>query len=62
QAGIATRGRWRAASVMVARGEFSIVVAELGVASNLHPSIGPVAATYVLLLAITAPLAARQLR
>lgn len=39
QAGIATRGRWRAASVMVARGEFSIVVAELGVASNLHPSI-----------------------
>lgn len=62
RAGIATRGRWRAASVMVARGEFSIVVAELGVASNLHPSIGPVAAAYVLLLAITAPLAARQLR
>ncbi len=62
QAGIASRGRWRAASMMVARGEFSIVVAELGVASNLHPSIGPVAATYVLLLAITAPLAARQFR
>ncbi|MDQ3932885.1 MAG: cation:proton antiporter [Actinomycetota bacterium] len=62
RAGVAPRGRWRAASVLVARGEFSIVVAELGVASNLHPSIGPVAATYVLLLAITAPLAARQLR
>ncbi len=62
QAGIASRGRWRAASMMVARGEFSIVVAELGVASNLHPSIGPVAATYVLLLAITAPLVARQFR
>lgn len=62
QAGIASRGRWRAASVLLARGEFSIVVAELGVASNLHPSIGPVAATYVLLLAITAPLAARQFR
>ncbi|MDP8960786.1 MAG: cation:proton antiporter [Actinomycetota bacterium] len=62
RAGVASRGRWRAASVLMARGEFSIVVAELGVASNLHPSIGPVAATYVLLLAISGPLAARQFR
>ncbi len=62
RAGVASRGRWRAASVLMARGEFSIVVAELGVASTLHPSLGPVAATYVLLLAISAPLAARQFR
>ncbi|MDP9021972.1 MAG: cation:proton antiporter [Actinomycetota bacterium] len=57
--GVGPAGRRRAAAVLVARGEFSIVIAELGVASGLDIGIGPVAAAYVLLLAIAGPLAAR---
>lgn len=62
RAGIGAGGRRRATALLAARGEFSIVVAELGVAAGLHPMIGPTAATYVLLMAIAAPLAARALR
>jgi CPA2 family monovalent cation:H+ antiporter-2 len=60
--GIGPRGRRRAGSVLLARGEFSIVIAEIGVASGLEPAIGPLAAAYVLLLAITGPVAARLVR
>lgn len=62
RAGIGPAGRRRATALLAARGEFSIVVAELGVAAGLHPMIGPTAATYVLLMAIAAPLTARMLR
>lgn len=62
RAGVGVGGRRRAAAVLVARGEFSIVVAELGVAAQLHPLIGPTAVTYVLLLAVAGPLIARQFR
>ncbi|MGH3441463.1 MAG: cation:proton antiporter, partial [Nitriliruptorales bacterium] len=61
-AGVGRAGRRRAAAVLVARGEFSIVIAELGVAAGLDAGIGPVAATYVLLLAVAGPLAARAVR
>lgn len=62
RAGVGAGGQRRAAALLTARGEFSIVIAELGVAAGLHPLIGPTAAAYVLLLAITSPLAARQVR
>ncbi|MEU6347416.1 cation:proton antiporter [Streptomyces sp. NPDC046977] len=57
RAGIHTRGRLRAGGTLVARGEFSIVIAGLAVASQ--PRIGPLATAYVLILVIAGPLAAR---
>jgi K+:H+ antiporter subunit KhtU len=59
RAGIATPGQLRAGAVLVARGEFSIVIAGLAVAAGLHPQLGPLAATYVLLLAVAGPILAR---
>jgi CPA2 family monovalent cation:H+ antiporter-2 len=57
--GVATRGRFRAGGALVARGEFSIVIAGLGVAAGVEPQLGPLAAAYVLLMAIAGPIAAR---
>jgi CPA2 family monovalent cation:H+ antiporter-2 len=42
---------------LVARGEFSIVIAGLG--AGLEPRLGPLAAAYVLLLAVAGPILAR---
>lgn len=61
RAGVGERGRRRAGWVIVARGEFSIVIAGLAVAAGLEPKLGPLAATYVLLLAIVGPLATHLL-
>lgn len=55
--GIDKRGRLRAGMELVARGEFSIVIAGLGVA--IEPRLGPLSAAYVLFLAITGPFLAR---
>ncbi|MBW3546693.1 MAG: cation:proton antiporter [Actinobacteria bacterium] len=57
--GIARPGRLRAGTALIARGEFSIVIAGLGVSAGIEPALGPVAAAYVLLLAIAGPVAAR---
>jgi CPA2 family monovalent cation:H+ antiporter-2 len=43
---------------LVARGEFSIVIAGLGVSAGLEPQLGALAATYVLLMAIVGPILA----
>jgi K+:H+ antiporter subunit KhtU len=59
RAGIGRRGRIRAGVVLIARGEFSIVIAGLAVAAGAEPELGPLAATYVLVLAVVGPLAAR---
>ncbi len=59
RAGIAGRGRWRAGGALVARGEFSIVIAGLAVASGIEPALGPLATAYVLLLVVIGPLTAR---
>lgn len=58
-AGVGRRGRIRAGSALIARGEFSVVIAGLAVAGGAEPDLGPLAATYVLLLAIAGPIAAR---
>jgi monovalent cation:H+ antiporter-2, CPA2 family len=55
--GIDKRGRLRAGMELVARGEFSIVIAGLGVA--LEPRLGSISAAYVLIMAILGPLLAR---
>ncbi|WP_079032554.1 cation:proton antiporter [Streptomyces specialis] len=57
RAGIGPRGRMRAGGALVARGEFSIVIA--GLASASEPRIAPVATAYVLILVIVGPFAAR---
>lgn len=55
--GIDVSGRLRAGAELVARGEFSIVIAGLGVAAE--PQLGPLSAAYVLLMAIAGPVLAR---
>lgn len=57
RAGIDRRGCLRAGTALVARGEFSIIIAGLG--GGIEPQLGPLSATYVLLLAIFGPLLAR---
>ena len=60
RAGVDHRGRLRAGAALVARGEFSIVIAGLGIA--VQPEIGPVSAAYVLFLAVAGPVIARLVR
>jgi len=59
RAGIGPRGRWRAGTALVARGEFSIVIAGLAVSAGRESDLGPLAAAYVLVLAVAGPLLAR---
>lgn len=47
----------RSGLTLIARGEFSIVIAGLGIA--VEPRLGPLSAAYVLLLAIAGPILAR---
>lgn len=53
-------GGIRAGMALVARGEFSMVLAGLGTA--LEPKLGPLCAAYVLLMAIVGPVLARAFR
>lgn len=59
RAGVKPKGCLRAGMTLVPRGEFSIVIANLGVAAGLEPALGPTAATYVLITAVLGPLLAR---
>jgi monovalent cation:H+ antiporter-2, CPA2 family len=51
------RSSLRAGAELVARGEFSIVIAGLGVVAE--PRLGPLSASYVLLMAVAGPVLAR---
>jgi monovalent cation:H+ antiporter-2, CPA2 family len=62
RAGVDLPGGLRAGSALVARGEFSIVIAGLGVSAGLEPQLGPLSAAYVLLLAVLGPVLARVAR
>ncbi|MFC5066275.1 cation:proton antiporter [Actinomycetospora atypica] len=60
QAGVGSLGRWRAGAALVARGEFSIVIAGLALTSaSVDPGLAPLATTYVLLMAVIGPVLAR---
>jgi monovalent cation:H+ antiporter-2, CPA2 family len=59
KAGVGPRGRMRAALSLIPRGEFSIVLAGLGVAAGLDDDLGPVVACYVLILAVAGSIAMR---
>lgn len=51
RAGIGPKGQWRTGLALIPRGEFSIVIAGLGVAAGAQVQLGPMAAAYVLILA-----------
>lgn len=55
--GVQARGCYRAGATLIARGEFSILIAGLGI--SIVPLIGPLAAVYVLVTAILGPVLAR---
>ncbi len=59
RAGIGPRGRLRAGLSLIPRGEFSIVIAGIGVAAAVEPDLAPLATSYVLILAIVGSLAMR---
>jgi monovalent cation:H+ antiporter-2, CPA2 family len=60
QIGVGPLGRRRAGAALVARGEFSIVIAGLALTTGaVDPGLAPLATTYVLLMAILGPVAAR---
>ncbi len=56
--GVGTPGRVRAGTALVARGEFSVVIAGLAVLAG-HGKIGAFASAYILLLAVAGPVLAR---
>jgi CPA2 family monovalent cation:H+ antiporter-2 len=55
--GVDRQGRLRAGTALIARGEFSIVIAGLG--AGIEPKLEPLSAAYVLFLAILGPVLAR---
>jgi CPA2 family monovalent cation:H+ antiporter-2 len=56
---IGPRGRLRAGATLIARGEFSIVIASIGATLADGDDLGALSAAFVLLTAIVGPLAAR---
>lgn len=58
-AGVGPRGRFRAGTTLIARGEFSIVIAALGSSLADGPDLTALAAAYVLLTALIGPVLTR---
>jgi monovalent cation:H+ antiporter-2, CPA2 family len=58
--GLTSKERLRAGLTLVAHGEFSIVIAGLGV--SIEPRLGSLTAAYVLLMAILGPITARIIK
>ncbi|MFC0866184.1 cation:proton antiporter [Sphaerimonospora cavernae] len=59
RAGVGPSGRLRAGAALISRGEFNIVIAGLAVSGGIGGKLGPLAAAYVLILAVAGPLLAR---
>lgn len=57
--GFARRARIRTGTALVARGEFSIVIAGLAVGTTIDPRLLPLTGTYVFILAIAGPVLTR---
>jgi len=57
--GIALPGQVRAGLALMPRGEFSIVIAGLAVASGVEPELAPLATAYVLITVVSGPMLAR---
>ncbi|GIE96322.1 cation:proton antiporter [Paractinoplanes rishiriensis] len=59
RAGIALPGRLRTGLALMPRGEFSVVIAGLAVASGIEPRLAPLATAYVLITVVSGPMLAR---
>jgi CPA2 family monovalent cation:H+ antiporter-2 len=59
RAGIALPGQVRTGLALMPRGEFSIVIAGLAVASGVEPELAPLATAYVLITVVSGPILAR---
>lgn len=59
-AGLSHRASLNIGLTMVARGEFTIIIANLGVSAGLMPVLRPASALYVLIMAIAGPLLAKE--
>lgn len=57
--GVGPRGQWRTGLILIARGEFSIIIAGLAVGVAGAEDLPALAAAYVLVMAIGGPLAAK---
>jgi len=57
--GVGPGGRMRAGAILLSRGEFSVVIAGLAVSAGVEPSLGPLTAAYILILATVGPISAR---
>jgi len=60
KAGLSHKASSNIGLTIMARGEFSIVVANLGVSAGLNPVLMPFTALYVLILAIVGPIFAKE--
>jgi monovalent cation:H+ antiporter-2, CPA2 family len=58
-AGLDETEGWRVALALLARGEVSLVLAGLGASAAVEPRLAPLAAAYVVLMAIVGPVAMR---
>jgi len=52
----------RAGSILATHGEFSVLIADLGLAAGLNPQLGALAIAYVLFLSILGPILAQVIR
>ena len=59
RAGVALPGQVRTGLALMPRGEFSIVIAGLAVASGVEPELAPLATAYVLITVVSGPMLAR---
>ena len=59
RAGLARKGTLRTSLMLIPRGEFSIVLAGIGVANGLDNDLGPLVVAYVLILAVGGSIAIR---
>jgi len=62
RAGADKLGCLRAGSILVTHGEFSILIAGLGVSAGINPELGALTAAYVLFLSILGPILAQVIK
>jgi len=62
KAGLSHKASMNVGLTIMARGEFSIIVVNLGIAAGLMPMLKPFSAMYVLILAILGPFLAKESR
>jgi CPA2 family monovalent cation:H+ antiporter-2 len=60
QAGLSVKSSTNIGLTIMARGEFTIIVAALGVSAGLNPILQPFSALYVLIMAVIGPIIAKQ--